>query len=546
MIDPTTPKPLTPFQHVVQNILFLDADEMKALTKVRIHSIRTIGLITHEILRDLNFADVISITLLQLKAYIVYHDFKIEDSTWLALDENLWAQLPHHEFSPASAATTPTGPIPPRFPAAAAALAHLAPHHASGTPSPPYASSPRPTTIPPAQVSRTPIDYSAVDPTKVDVTGFHKGVVLHLANEASIKSFYNDIFVQGAQYNIHVTDPENISASIGTTPPGLNPRALRSTSVALYKILKKEDVISSSFTAASSIKETSTCGFQILQLLLSLVHPHLTVTSIATNPIPKYSETKDLFKYCMAIQDYVADNETFKRYFTPNEVSQMYLMNIDDPLLLKARDIALDKVQDRTVHPTTQYQVPQLAVTLTQLQKRYQPVPYTPPTIRHTHEISPDLHIAPVSTADPDIIDNLISHQNAVAHASNTRRVTAKQSSDKPASDKRPVPHPRGNYTGTCAACGGKNHHATNCYFLQKIEVVLKFLAEQPSTAKGLHKGYHSRNNPKIALARSLQHAEFIPHTYKLYDPAVFVDAMWDDVPAFIANAPEDLLTPSR
>ena len=283
MTDPTTPKPLTPFQHVVQNILFLDADEMKALTRLRIHSIRTIGLITHEILRDLNFADVISITLLQLKAYIVYHDFKIEDSTWLAFDENLWAQLPHHEFSPASAATTPTGPIPPRFPAAAAALAHLAPHQASGTPSPPYASSPRPTTIPPAQVSRTPIDYSAVDPTKVDVTDFHKGAVLHLANEAYIKSFYNDIFVQGAQYNIHVTDPENISASIGTTPPGLNPSALRCTSVVLYKILKKEDVISSSFTAASSIKETSTCGFQILQLLLSLVHPR--ITTHGTTPI---------------------------------------------------------------------------------------------------------------------------------------------------------------------------------------------------------------------------------------------------------------------
>ena len=89
MTDPTTLKPLTPFRHVVQNILFLDVDEMKAITKLRIHSIRTIGLITHEILRDLNFADVISITLLQLKAYIVYHDFKIEDSTWLALNEDL-------------------------------------------------------------------------------------------------------------------------------------------------------------------------------------------------------------------------------------------------------------------------------------------------------------------------------------------------------------------------------------------------------------------------------------------------------------------------
>ena len=36
----------------------------------------------------------------------------------------------------------------------------------------------------------------------------------------------------------------------------------------------------------------------------------------------------------------------------------MYLMNINDPTLMKVRDVALDKVQDRTVPPTAQYQPP--------------------------------------------------------------------------------------------------------------------------------------------------------------------------------------------
>ena len=71
-----------------------------------------------------------------------------------------------------------------------------------------------------------------------------------------------------------------------------------------------------------------------------------------------------------------------------------------------------------------------------------------------------------------------------------------------------------------------KNITPPNYHFLQKIEVVLRFLAEQPFTAKGLHKGYHTRNSPKVSLAKSLQDAEFIPDTYKAYGPAVFVDSM--------------------
>ena len=75
--------------------------------------------------------------------------------------------------------------------------------------------------------TQTLIDYSEIDPTKVNVTGFHKGAVLHLAQKSSVTSLYNDIFAQGAQYNIHVTNPDNISATVGTMTPGLEPTALR-------------------------------------------------------------------------------------------------------------------------------------------------------------------------------------------------------------------------------------------------------------------------------------------------------------------------------
>ena len=62
------------------------------------------------------------------------------------------------------------------------------------------------------------IDYSAIDPTTVNVTGFHKGAFLQLSQKSLI-IFYNDIFVQGLQYNKHITNPDTISVTVGTIPP---------------------------------------------------------------------------------------------------------------------------------------------------------------------------------------------------------------------------------------------------------------------------------------------------------------------------------------
>ena len=80
-------------------------------------------------------------------------------------------------------------------------------------------------------------DYSAIDPTTVNILGFHKGAVLHLAQKSSITSFYNDIFIEGAQYNIHITNPDNISATIVTIPLILEHTALKYTVVSFYNNL---------------------------------------------------------------------------------------------------------------------------------------------------------------------------------------------------------------------------------------------------------------------------------------------------------------------
>ena len=125
---------MTPFQHMCDTILFLDIDEMINLQTQRISSIRSLGNMSPASLTSMIFVDAIANMLLKIQVYIVYHDFKTDDSTWLDFDEDVWSQLPHATYAPIVVQlSTPIVAAPgsitasPRFPSAAAALHHLMP-----------------------------------------------------------------------------------------------------------------------------------------------------------------------------------------------------------------------------------------------------------------------------------------------------------------------------------------------------------------------------------------------------------------------------------
>ena len=106
------------------------------------------------------------------------------------------------------------------------------------------------------------------------------------------------------------------------------------------------------------------------------------------------------------------------------------------------------------------------------------------------------------------------------------RHTADKDSSDRKPIEEHPVTNPHRDCRGTCAAYGGKKQHAVSCFFLQKIELILKFLAEQRTISKEFRKEYYAKTDSKIAISRSLQSVIFILDTYRLLDPAIFVDAM--------------------
>ena len=91
---------LTICQHMCDNILFFDTYDMRILQTQRIRHIRSLGNMSPTVLTSMDFVDEITNTLPEIQLYIVYHDFKIDDATWLVFDENLWTKLPHTTYTP--------------------------------------------------------------------------------------------------------------------------------------------------------------------------------------------------------------------------------------------------------------------------------------------------------------------------------------------------------------------------------------------------------------------------------------------------------------
>ena len=110
----------------------------------------------------------------------------MEHTIWITFDEYTWIRLPHATYATAIDPLVGPGSRFSKTIANMASLSYINPTHT-------------PHMLTPTQKL---IDYSAIDSTSVNVTGFHKGTVLHLAQKSSITSItslYDDIFVQGAQ-----------------------------------------------------------------------------------------------------------------------------------------------------------------------------------------------------------------------------------------------------------------------------------------------------------------------------------------------------------
>ena len=83
-------------------------------------------------------------------------------------------------------------------------------------------------------------------------------------------------------------------------------------------------------------------------------------------------------------------------------------------------------------------------------------------------------------------------------------------------------------FQGTCAACGKKNHHESECNFLMKVRQCLAYMKSDRSARSRKAKYYKSKGDYKVRRdkVRSLQERNFIP---PILDPYFFLDIPEDE-----------------
>ena len=190
MINSTSPT-LTPaettFEYITKTVLELEESEIKILAKERCKIMHGLARLTVQVLQDLKFKCIVNKVLMEVIRYIQYHKCKVDHTTWFTFDEDTRLHLSHDTYATSLAPLVNLGP---RFPKAVANMEYLSPTtptHATDV----------------STYTQILIDNSAVDPKTINVTRFHKGDVLrlaqkyqlHLSTMISLSKVHNTIYV---------------------------------------------------------------------------------------------------------------------------------------------------------------------------------------------------------------------------------------------------------------------------------------------------------------------------------------------------------------
>ena len=175
--------------------------------------------------------------------------------------------------------------------------------------------------------------------------------------------FYRNLQTQGLRYNVYLSNDSEIDKDHGVISDGLTHETEEIISTTIYSKCMQDNIMDESFTEAISLRATTRNRYQFLQLLLQLIHPKLTINSIATMDIPKFSDSNDLFVYAKEILNFVDSHKTNSRTYTSRE---MYLYHLDDKKYEEAKS-KCEAIITTTATLDALYCVPALAETIKQL-----------------------------------------------------------------------------------------------------------------------------------------------------------------------------------
>ena len=131
----------------------------------------------------------------------------------------------------------------------------------------------------------------------VQTTNFLKYAELRLTDKDFILIFYRDIYSQGKQYNMCVTDPKDIiDVPNAIIPTNLSQDVTTLTGNTLYQKFRKTGTVDPNYYTALSLLYTTNCGFESFLLMLRQAHTNLLIKLHTSADVSNFMEFKNIYK----------------------------------------------------------------------------------------------------------------------------------------------------------------------------------------------------------------------------------------------------------
>ena len=473
------------WKHVAENILMLHKDDIEFLNKKRIRNINFFrkSMDFERLENAVGAKDGLYYDLEDFFKYMISHTPSNDDLMLLTHDE--YCDISYSNIQTAFELITMKYPSP----------------RTTGVST--HANQPVETNQP---TQRSPIaTHDHIVPSLIRTVDFIRYTNFSLNGTEDILKFYSDVQTQGMQYNVVLRHIDDIQPSASLFPSDLPAESIALISSTLINKFRQERVVAKDYSIGQNLLKATTDGFIFLKQILMIRHPKFTDVASGLSQIPVYSNFNDLYLYARAIQDYVGIQRIEKRIYDAKEISLLFLKYLDEPLYQKAKLLMQTRLEHCT-HTTVpiSLQVPGIATTISQQ----------------------TLQLNDSSTADNKPYDTVTRLSSVTQDTVST--VTSIESSSDDYIFAFNTGRNKSTFQGICAACGKKNHHASECNFLMKVKQCLAYMKSDRSAGSRKAKYYKSKGeyNVRKDKIRSLQERDLIP---PILDPDLFLDILEDE-----------------
>jgi len=341
------------------------------------------------------------------------------------------------------------------------------------------------------------------------VSGFHKHFRARMQNDNHILNFYQQLFVQGPKYGIHIKNLKEVYPNNDLCPPSYSQAARDDMARTIYQKMQDEDCVSIGYSKAQRIIEQYahiSDGFKVLEQLLRFVHPNLQQVTANTYEVPKLSQCKgDIYEYGALIMNYILRQEISLRKYTLQEQSIMFLNNMDEKRYFDAKNRALAEIRQTSSNDGTfdpNLNIESLPTTISQYQMQISGNDYEE-NRKNKFRTGGAFIRSIFSNSDDEKYKSTEDEDEPWIRAMGARKDYPRKEYPKRRFYRKDNAQNGNNFNSMrqCTACGRWGCQESKCQFVAKVQLAVNYIRKHSEKTAKLAEEYLRTNSRRTKMS---------------------------------------------